>query len=312
MPRVLVTGAAGFVGSHTVEAAASAGHDVIAVDSFNDYYDPAAKRRNANHVSKSSGIRIRNLDLLTTDLDGLLSDVEVVVHLAGQPGVRSSWSDFGGYLTQNVALTDAILQSCHRVGVGRVVYASSSSVYGNADVYPVAESAPTVPSSPYGVTKLAGELLCRAYAENFGLSTVSLRYFTVYGPRQRPDMAIQRLIRAALDGSPFTLHGDGRQIRDFTFVADVVAANVAAISADVAPGTVVNISGGSSTDMLSVIDQVEVATQSAVQLLRGVDAPGDVRQTGGDHSQARALLGWIPEHSLAQGIAEQAAFEMSR
>lgn len=311
MSRVLITGAAGFIGSHTVEAAVRAGHEVTAVDSFSDYYDPNVKRRNAELVAQRAGVSILERDLLSSDLEGLVSKVDVVVHLAGQPGVRSSWSKFDGYLLQNAALTNAILETCHRVGVERVVYASSSSIYGNADVYPVSESAPTAPSSPYGVTKLAGELLCRAYAENFGLSTVSLRYFTVYGPRQRPDMAIQRLIRAAIDGTAFTLHGDGRQIRDFTYVADVVAVNLAAMSTDVVPGTVLNISGGSATDMLAVIEQVQETSGLLVNVIRGESAPGDVRQTGGDNSQAKKLLGWEPRHTLSQGIAAQTAFEMS-
>lgn len=312
MAKVLITGAAGFIGSHTVEAAVHAGHDVVAVDAFNDYYDPTVKRRNARLVEKNADVEIRDVDLLTTNLESLLADIDIVVHLAGQPGVRSSWSEFGGYLRQNVELTDALLQTCHRRGVRRVVYASSSSVYGNADTYPVTESASTVPSSPYGVTKLAGELLCRAYAENFGLSTVSLRYFTVYGPRQRPDMAIQRLIAAAIDGSAFTLHGDGRQIRDFTFVADVVAANIAAMTSEVEAGTVVNISGGSATDMWSVIEQVKSATGRPLDVVRGESAPGDVRQTGGDNSRAQAKLGWSPRHTLAEGIAAQAEFELSQ
>lgn len=312
MATVAVTGAAGFIGSHTVEAAVAAGHRVVAVDSFNDYYDPAFKRRNAELVAQRCGVAIWDMDLLSADLEDLLVDMDVLLHLAGQPGVRSSWSEFSGYVSQNITLTDRILQASHRVGIRRFVYASSSSVYGNADVYPVTESAQTIPSSPYGVTKLAGELLCRAYAENFGLSTVAMRYFTVYGPRQRPDMAIHRLIQAALDGSPFTLHGDGQQIRDFTFVDDVAAANVAAINADLAPGTVFNISGGTATDMSSVIAQVQAETGRTLEIVRGEVAPGDVRQTGGDSTRARNLLGWHPTHTLAEGVRAQFAFETAK
>jgi len=309
MAKILVTGAAGFIGSHTVELAVRNGHEVAGLDSFNDYYEPALKERNAKLVESSCGNKIQELDLLSADLDQLLSGVDVLVHLAGQPGVRSSWSEFSGYLTQNVAVTEKLLQSCLRAGVKRVVYASSSSVYGNAPSYPVTEEALTVPSSPYGVTKLAGELLCRAYAENFGLHTVALRYFTVYGPRQRPDMAIQRLILAGLSGSEFTLHGDGRQMRDFTFVGDVAAANLAAMTADVPAGSVMNISGGSATDMLSVIEAVESAIGRRINLKTGDPAPGDVRQTGGDNSLARRLLEWSPQCSLQDGIAAQARFE---
>ena len=309
MAKILVTGAAGFIGSHTVELAVRNGHEVAGLDSFNDYYEPALKERNAKLVESSCGNKIQELDLLSADLDQLLSGVDVLVHLAGQPGVRSSWSEFSGYLTQNVAVTEKLLQSCLRAGVKRVVYASSSSVYGNAPSYPVTEEALTVPSSPYGVTKLAGELLCRAYAENFGLHTVALRYFTVYGPRQRPDMAIQRLILAGLSGSEFTLHGDGRQIRDFTFVGDVAAANLAAMTADVPAGSVMNISGGSATDMLSVIEAVESAIGRRINLKTGDPAPGDVRQTGGDNSLARRLLEWSPQCSLQDGIAAQTRFE---
>ncbi len=186
-------------------------------------------------------------------------------HLAGQPGVRRSWAnEFDLYLRNNVAVTQRLLDASLRAGVARFVYASSSSVYGQVDQVPTPEDHPTVPHSPYGVTKLAGEHLVRAYAANHGLATVALRYFTVYGPRQRPDMAIHRLLRATETGEPFTVFGDGSQIRDFTFVGDVVRATVAAASADLAPGTVVNVAGGSSVSLAELIDIVGDVTGTQV------------------------------------------------
>jgi len=303
---LLVTGAAGFIGSHTVEAAARRGHQVRAVDAFNDYYDPARKHANADAVLKSVGVAIEPLDLNTADLDDLLDGVDVVVHLAGQPGVRSSWTEFHGYQRDNVLTTEALLRAALRRKISRFVYASSSSVYGNAKRYPVTEDDLTVPTSPYGVTKLAGELLCRAYAENFGLSTVCLRYFTVYGPRQRPDMAMQRLIEAAFSGTEFVLFGDGSQVRDFTFVADVVNANLAAVDAECPPGSVFNIAGGSSVCMEEVLATVERVTERPLHVRREAPAVGDVRQTGGATDAARQHLGWLPAVTVEEGVRRQA------
>jgi len=250
--KVLVTGAAGFIGSHLTSALVAAGHEVVALDVFTDYYDVALKEANV----AASGVEVRRVDLRSDDLDPLFADRDVVFHLAAQPGVRLSWAEgFAVYDAHNVMALQRVLEAVaaagrERGGAGpRLVFASSSSVYGNADRYPCTEWDAPRPHSPYGVTKLAGEHLCAAYAENFGVQSVALRYFTVYGPRQRPDMAFNRMCAAVLAGTEFPLFGDGSQIRDFTFVADVVAATIAAGTADVPLMSIVNVAGGSSTSM---------------------------------------------------------------
>lgn len=303
--KALVTGAAGFIGSTLVERLIDVGDDVVGLDCFTDYYDPSAKRRNIQRALASDSYKLLELDLRTAELDAVLSDVDVVYHQAGQPGVRLSWDGFSTYDTCNILATQRLLEACCRTGVDRVVYASSSSVYGNAAQYPVTEESLPAPHSPYGVTKLAAEHLCGLYAANYGLSVVSLRYFTVYGPRQRPDMAIHRLIEAVIDDRPFTLYGDGSQIRDFTFVDDVVEANLRAGRADVAPGTVVNVCAGGASSMSALIAAVGSAVGREVRIDRQVTQPGDVRRTGGDSSKASRLLSWEPVHGLADGIRRQ-------
>jgi nucleoside-diphosphate-sugar epimerase len=310
--KALVTGAAGFIGSTLVERLLDDGHVVVGLDCFTDYYEPAVKRRNIEAASASNSYLMLDLDLRTADLEPVLEDVDVVFHQAGQPGVRLSWDrGFETYDSCNVLATQRLLEACCRSGVGRVVYASSSSVYGNATRYPVTEDVLPAPHSPYGVTKLAGEHLCGLYAANYGLSVVSLRYFTVYGPRQRPDMAIHRLIEAALDDRPFPLYGDGSHIRDFTFVDDVVHANVLACAADVPPGTVLNVCGSGCTKMSDLIAAVGAAVGRDAQIDRLPAQPGDVLRTGGDSSRAADLLGWTPIHGLEEGIRLQTAWHRS-
>lgn len=309
----LVTGAAGFIGSNLVERLLDDGEDVVGVDCFTTYYEPAAKRANIATASESDRFELRELDLRTADLESMLDGVDVVYHQAGQPGVRLSWdSGFETYESCNVLATQRLLEAARNVGVSRVVYASSSSVYGNAVRYPVTEDMVPHPHSPYGVTKLAAEHLCGLYAANYDLSVVSLRYFTVFGPRQRPDMAIHRLIEAALDDRPFPLFGDGSHVRDFTFVGDVVDANVRAGHAEVAPGTVVNVCAGGSTKMSDLIDAVGAAVGNPVRIDRMPEQAGDVLRTGGDSANARSLLGWRPEHDLHEGIERQTAWHRSR
>jgi UDP-glucuronate 4-epimerase len=309
----LVTGVAGFIGSQLAEALVEQGHDVVGVDAFTPYYDRSAKDANLAGLQDHDRFRFVEADLRDADLDGLLDGVDVVYHQAAQPGVRLSWSDgFATYDSCNVLATQRVLEAARQSGVGRVVYASSSSVYGNAASYPVSETHLPRPHSPYGVTKLAAEHLCGLYAANHGLSTVSLRYFTVYGPRQRPDMAFHRLIEGALDQQPFPLYGDGSHVRDFTFVGDVVRANVLAGTADVAPGTVVNVCAGGSTVLRDVIDAVGDAVGSPVPIEQHAEQPGDVQRTGGSNEAARKLLGWVPQTSLADGIAAQVAWHRDR
>jgi nucleoside-diphosphate-sugar epimerase len=236
-----------------------------------------------------------------------------VFHQAGQPGVRASWSDgFDSYLRQNVLVTQRLLEAASEADLQRLVYASSSSVYGNAPAYPTTEDDLPRPQSPYGVTKLAAEHLCGVYARTRGLPVVSLRYFTVYGPRQRPDMAMHRLIEAALSGEEFPLFGDGHQIRDFTFVGDIVEANVAAAGADLAPGTVLNVAGGTATTVLEIIEIVEELTGSPIALDRRPQAAGDVMRTGGSADRAASLLGWEPAVGLRHGLERQVSWHLER
>lgn len=310
----LITGVAGFVGSQLAEALLAGGDEVRGVDCFTPYYDRAQKDANLAGALADPRFALHEADLRDADLGPLLDGVDVVYHQAAQPGVRLSWSDgFATYDTCNVLATQRLLEASRTTPTPpRVVYASSSSVYGNATRYPVVETDLPRPHSPYGVTKLAAEHLCNLYAHNHGLPTVSLRYFTVYGPRQRPDMAHHRLIEAALDQTPFPLFGDGSHVRDFTFVGDVVAANIAAGAADVEPGTVVNICAGGSIVMRDLIDAVSDAVGQAVPVDEHPEQPGDVARTGGSNALARETLGWSPQTTLARGIAAQVAWHRSR
>lgn len=311
--QALVTGAAGFVGSHTCEALSRLGHQVRGVDSLTDYYDLEQKKLNLRSVENSPGFTFVNADLMTVALPELLDGVDVVVHLAAQPGVRASWKDgFAHYSRQNVLVTQRLLEASREADLSRFVYASSSSVYGRASSYPTSESAPTRPYSPYGVTKLAGEHLCSLYAENWGLPTVSLRYFTVFGPRQRPDMAMHRFIAAALAGRPVHVFGDGEQVRDFTYVGDVVSANLAAATAPgVPPGTVVNVAGGSSITVNGLLELLGEMLGAPVTVDRGPAQPGDVPRTGGTVDAAARILGWAPQVPLAEGLARQIEWHRS-
>jgi UDP-glucuronate 4-epimerase len=311
--RALVTGGAGFIGSSLATRLADEGNEVLIADSLSPYYDPAQKRANLAPLRGRPGVSVAEVDLVQGELDPLLDDVDVVFHQAAQPGVRRSWDDFGGYAAANITVTQRLLDAVLRCGgLQRFVYASSSSVYGNGARGGSAESDRPQPFSPYGVTKLAAEHLCRAYAENFGVATVSLRYFTVYGPRQRPDMAFHRLIEAARGGTPFPLYGDGQQVRDFTYVDDVVTANLAAVSADPPPGTVVNVAGGSSTTMREVIELVGELVGRSVVIDARPPQPGDVRATAGLTCLASQVLGWAPQTDLRTGVKRQVGWHAER
>jgi nucleoside-diphosphate-sugar epimerase len=309
--RALVTGAAGFVGSHLVEHLHTAGWDVAGVDCFSDYYDVRQKRSNVAAIQSVTSEWL-DIDLNFSDLTPLLDDVDVVFHQAGQPGVRSSWAEFDSYVAQNVMVTHRLLEAARGTSLRRFVYASSSSVYGNALSYPTREDTVPMPQSPYGVTKLAAEHLCGVYARNWDVPTVALRYFTVFGPRQRPDMAMHRLIEAALFGGTFPMYGTGDQIRDFTYVGDVVAANLAAATAEVQPGTVVNIAGGGATTLAQVIEVVERLTGKRVDLDRRPPQAGDVERTGGAVELARDLLGWTPQVPIEEGLERQVRWHLGR
>jgi nucleoside-diphosphate-sugar epimerase len=297
---------AGFIGHHTARLLLDAGHPVIGVDSFTPYYDRSVKERNLDHVRDHEAFRMIEADVASDAVAQALCDARALIHLAAQPGVRDSWDDFDRYVDLNVRATKELLDAARAADVPRVVCASSSSVYGNAPEYPTAEDDLTQPRSPYGITKLATERLAVTYADELGVPTVSMRYFTVYGPGQRPDMAIQRLVAAADGGHPFPMYGDGTQIRDFTFVGDAADANCrAALLPDVAPGTVLNVCSGSPVTLLDVIQAVEEATGAPVRIERGRAAPGDVRRTGGSLDRISTTLGWQPRWSLRDGIAAQ-------
>ncbi len=312
MTRVLVTGAAGFVGSHLGEALVARGDSVVGVDCFTPYYDRTAKDANAA-IARRAGVELVEADLRTADVARLLDGIDVVYHQAGQPGVRLSWSGgFAEYVEHNVFVTQRLLEAARDRGVERFVYASSSSVYGNQETYPTRESDVPAPYSPYGVTKLAAEHLCSLYAANWGLSTVSLRYFTVYGPRQRPDMAIHRLCEATLGRGTFPRYGDGSAIREFTYVDDIVAGNLAAADADLAPGEYLNLAGGTEIRVADLIALVEEIGGAAVPIEEHATMPGDSPRNGGAIDRACERLGWEPRVSLRDGITAQFDWHRSR
>lgn len=299
--RAFVTGAAGFIGSHLCEHLLACGDDVVGVDAMTDYYDPVRKRRNVERLLGRERYTFRHGDLLALPLGELLAEADVVYHLAGQPGVRASWGcEFASYLDRNVQATQCLLEAARGAHLHRLVYASSSSVYGDAKTYPTAETVCPRPVSPYGVTKLAAEHLCELYRTCYGVPTVSLRLFSVYGPRQRPDMAFSRLIRAAFTGEPFPLHGDGEQTRDFTYVRDVVTAmRQAALGPWVG---VANVGGGRSVTMNQVVSVVaELA--APVRVIRTSAQHGDVRHTAADISLARRAFGYRPRVAIGEGLA---------
>ena len=307
--KALVTGAAGFVGSTLARRLLADGHDVVGVDSVNDYYDRQLKRANLGRLA-STGFQFVEADLNAVDLPSLLAGTEVVFHLAGQPGVRSSWgSEFDRYVTDNVRATQRLLEAAlHADRLRRFVFASSSSVYGDAERYPTEETDRPQPLSPYGVTKLAAEHLCTLYARNHGVPTVSLRFFTVYGPRQRPDMAFTRFCRAVSDGREIEVYGTGEQVRDFTYVDDVVEANLQVGTADIGSvpaGSVFNVAGGSSTTVNEVLALLGEISGRAVRVVRGAPVLGDVLRTGGSTEALSKATGWMPRVGLREGLEEQ-------
>ncbi len=303
---VVVTGAAGFIGSHLSEALVERGHDVVGVDAFTDYYDPAIKRANLAKLANHPRFRLLEVDLGAADLSVLPADARWVFHLAAPPGGRASWgAEFAAYAHHNVLATQRVLERYRGSEVERVVVSSSSSVSGDAERMPTSETDLPRPYSPYGVTKLAAEHLALLYGRNFGLPVAALRYFTVYGPRQRPDMGFTRFLTALRDGKPLPLYGDGGQTRDFTYVADAVEANLAA--AERGRG-VYNVGGGSRVSVTRVLELLEVITGRRVKLDRLPPQPGDPRDTGADISRAEKELGWSPRVALEEGLARQWAW----
>jgi nucleoside-diphosphate-sugar epimerase len=303
--RALVTGVAGFVGSHLAERLLDSGAEVLGIDCFTDYYARQLKEANLGLLRAHDRFSFAETAIQAAPLDQLLDGVTHVFHLAAQAGVRKSWGrDFHIYTTNNVEATQVLLEACVGKPLARLVYASSSSVYGDAVAIPMREDAVPQPLSPYGVTKLAAEHLCHLYSANHGVPATSVRYFTVYGPRQRPDMAFNRFLRAALQGDSLSVFGDGSQTRDFTFVADAVAATMAAGDRGV-PGRAYNIGGGSRVSLNEVLDIVGRVTGKVLQINRGPAQKGDMRDTYADTSLAKADLGFSPTVSLVDGLAEE-------
>lgn len=306
--RVLVTGAAGFIGSHLSERCLTEGWDVIGLDSFTDYYERSVKNRNLEAARLNDAFQFIEADLLSHELNDLVDSVDIVFHQAGQPGVRGSWADgFSDYVAWNIMGTQRLLEAATHTTLQRFVYASSSSLYGAAATFPTTETVLPAPRSPYGVTKLAGEHLTTLYAANFGVATVALRYFTVYGPRQRPDMATHRLLTCGLTGATFELYGNGDAVRDFTYIDDVVDANIKAATADVEPGTAINIAGGSSVSMNQLIAAASTAVGNEIDVHRTDVSRGDVPKTEASTERARTVLGWEPHVSIDEGLRRQAA-----
>jgi UDP-glucose 4-epimerase len=311
--RVVVTGAAGFIGSHLCERLLALGHQVVGIDSFTDYYERTRKEQNLEDSRAHPDFTFEELDLVDGDLPSVLRGARVVYHLAGQPGVRPSWGgQFDRYIRDNVLATQRLLEAMKETPVERLVFAGSSSVYGDAEMFPTKESALPQPVSPYGVTKLAAEHLALLYAKNFGLPVVSVRYFTVYGPRQRPDMAFARFMQALVEGEAIEVFGDGEQTREFTYVSDAVEGTIKAATADVV-GQVFNLGGGSRVTINRVLATLEDISRIKAQTKTLPAAPGDPRHTGASINLARERLGWEPRVSLREGLAKQWAwFQVAR
>ncbi len=311
MSRALVTGAAGFIGSHLCETLLSQGWTVRGVDSFNEFYDPASKHRNIAAALDHPAFELISADVSDLRLDDVLDGVDAVAHLAGEPGVTTSWGPaFERYVERNVMATQRLLEAVARSGPRPFVYASSSSVYGSGTDALRARGEPR-PTSPYGVSKLAAEALVGAYSSSFGIPTVSLRYFSVYGPRQRPDMAAHRFIESLLDGRPVTVFGDGSQVRDYSYVGDVVDATIRSLSADLPLAAVLDIASGNPVDVRTLIDHLqELLPLDEVTVERHKERRGDVQRTAGRIDLAQERLGWRPTMDLPSGLAQQVSWHL--
>jgi UDP-glucuronate 4-epimerase len=311
--RALVTGCAGFIGSHLTESLLDDGVDVLGIDCFNDNYGRAEKLENLRLAQSWDAFEFLPLDMSHGELEDVVAECDVIFHLAAEPGVRPSWGRrFEKYLRNNMLATQHLLEALSRQPGRRVVYASSSSIYGQAERMPTPEDVTPHPRSPYGITKLGAEHLCGAYQASHGVDTVALRYFSVYGPRQRPDMAFRRFCDAVLAERPLQVFGDGGQTRDVTFVGDVVAATRAAAEAPQASGLHLNVGGGSAVSVNEAIEIVQRIAGRSFEVDRLEPAPGEIRDTTADISLARSSLGYEPRTSVEEGLAAQWEWSMSR
>jgi len=310
--KYLVTGSAGFIGSNLVKTLCENGNSVVGIDSFHSYYSRSIKESNLKELAKQAKFEFKELDILDLETSDIDSDFDCIFHLAAQPGVRDSWGlGFDSYAMNNVLGTQRVFEFAARRNIRRVVFSSSSSIYGDAETFPTLESSNPQPRSPYGVSKLTGEYLGAAYSRNFGLDVVALRYFTVYGPGQRPDMAIHRLINCAIAGTKFPKFGTGEQIRDFTFVNDVVSANILAASALLpTPSIAINVGGGNSTSLNLLISSIEGISGRRIHIDQNEVPLGDVIRTGADTNRARELLGWDPQTGIEAGLKLQYEWQL--
>ena len=304
MATHIVTGAAGFIGSHLAESILQKGERVIGIDNLNDYYDPVLKQRNLNQLQEYPDFTVITQDIESLDWQVLLEDVQFIYHQAAQAGVRASWGkSFRHYTERNINATQIILEAAKEAkSLQRLVFASTSSVYGDAETLPTSELVCPQPISPYGITKLAAERLCQLYYQNFQVPVVMLRYFSAYGPRQRPDMAFHKFFRAVLQGEAIPVYGDGQQTRDFTFVGDLVAANLLAAVTPAAVGEIFNIGGGSRAVLSEVLATMEALVGQPIVRNYLDKARGDARHTAADVTKAREILGFQPQVSLKEGL----------
>jgi UDP-glucose 4-epimerase len=301
--KALVTGVAGFIGSHLAEALIERGDRVIGIDCFSNYYSRMRKEENIEKLLREKNFSLIEEDIAKADLS-VLSDVDCCFHQAAQPGVRASWGEhFEVYIKDNILATQRLLEEAVKCGLARFVFASSSSVYGSAEKLPLKEESSPSPISPYGTTKLCAENLVSLYHKNYGLSAISLRYFTVYGERQRPDMAFYRFIRSALLGETITVYGDGNQTRDFTFVADIVSANILAANSSVCG--VFNIGGGHRISLNRAIREIERLLKKKIKIGYKEAQKGDMRDTWADTRKAERELRWFPKTQLQSGLKAQ-------